>query len=365
MKSIKGLLTTIFTAMLCLAVFAGTLLVIPADKVFAADDEEYTYMITVNAGKEGAFSGGKTVRLGPYHYGDSCTVNINSLGLKVSDPDTYYARGLKISGHDNDEVSRRDYQSYTFDVTGDESFSVAYALKGAMVRYVVNYVDENGNEVHESETFYGMIGDYPVVSYQVVDGYLPDAYNKGKTLSDDESQNVFTFVYSPNNGGGTNTIVVNRGNAANNNAGANNAGANNGAANNGADNGNGPAQFANLDDGQTPTTDPGAVGGENGGNNGDGTSTIDDQNTPTSLIDKVGLMPFVLGGGLLVALIALIAFLRARGNDGDEEDADELEDMYSNDPESIKKLANADPEQLRTDDPDKLKEAFKEIGKKE
>ena len=362
MKNINSLLKTVFTAMLCFAVFAGTMMVIRADKVFAADDE-YTYTITVNAGKEGDFSDGKTVKLGPYHYGDSCTVNINSLGLKISDPDTYYARGLKISGHDNDEVSRRDFQSYTFDVTGDESFSVAYALKGNMVEYVVNYVDEDGNELHQSETFYGMIGDYPVVSYQVVDGYLPDAYNKGKTLSSDESENVFTFVYSRNEGGGTNTIIVD-----NRNGGAGNAGT--GAGNAGAGTGNGPAQFVNLDDGATPTTDPGSVGGngdngDNGGNNGGGTSKIDDQDTPTSLIDRVGLMPFVLGGGLLAALVALIAFLRARGDDGDEEDADELEDTYINDPEGINKLENADPEQFKTDDPDKLKEAFKELGKKE
>lgn len=353
MKNINSLLKTVFTAMLCLAVFAGTLFVLPADKVFAADDDEYTYTITVNAGKEGDFSAGKTVKLGPYHYGDSCTVNINSLGLKVSDPDTYYARGLKISGHDNDEVSRRDFQSYTFDVTGDESFSVAYALKGNMVKYVVNYVDEAGNALHGSETFYGMIGDFPVVSYQAVDGYLPDAYNKGKTLVEDESQNVFTFEYSRNEGGGTNTIIID-----NRNGGGGNAGA-----------GNGPAQFVNLDDNQTPAVAPGGNnGGNNGGNgggNGGGTTNINDPDTPTSLIERVGLMPFVLGGGLLAALVALIAFLRTRGKEGDEEAADELEDMYINDPKGIEKLSNADPEQFKTDDPDKLKDAFKELGEKE
>lgn len=362
MKNTNGLLKTIFTAVLCFAVFAGTLLVLPANMAYAADDdEEYTYTITVNSGKEGTFSDGKTVKLGPYHYGDSCTVNINSLGLTVNDSDTYYARGLKVSGHDNDEVSKRDYQSYTFPVTSDESFSVAYALKGNMVKYVVNYVDEGGAAIHGSETFYGMIGDFPVVSYQAVNGYLPDAYNKGKTLSEDESQNVFTFVYSENPGGGTTTIVVDGGNG-----GANNAGAGAGA---GGAAGNGPAQFVNLDDGATPTTDPGAAGGNNGGNNGGnggngGSTDIDDGQTPTSLIEQIGLMPFVLGGGLLAALIALIAFLRTRGKDGDEETADELEAL-ANDPDVLNKLADADKAKFDTKDADELAEAFKELGKKE
>ena len=310
MKNINSLLKTVFTAMLCLAVFAGTLFVLPADKAFAADDDEDTYTSTVNSGKEGEFADGKTVKLGPFHYGDECTVDINSLGLKIKDPGTYYARGLKIAGHDNDEVSKRDFQRYKFKVTGDDSFSVAYALKGSMVKYVVNYVDEAGNTVHDSETFYGMIGDYPVVSYQTVDGYLPDAYNKGKTLVEDESENVFTFVYSQNAGGGTNTVVVNGNNNAANNAG-------NAAA------GNAPAQFVNLDNNRTPTANPDGVGGNNGGNNGGGTTTINDPNPPTSIIDRVGLMPFVLGGGLLAALIALIAFLRSRGYEDDDEDEDD------------------------------------------
>ena len=365
MKSIKSLLTGVFTLMLCLVVFACTVFIIPADKAFAANDGGYKYNITVYSGKEGKFSGDQTsVKFGPYEYGKEVTIDLKRLideeGFKVNNPEKYYARGIKLSGHDNGEWSKMDLQRYTFRVTGDESFSVAYALSGTMVQYTVNYVDEAGGRVHDPETFYGMIGDYPVVSYQVVDGYLPDAYNKGKTLVSDESKNVFTFVYSRNAGGGTTTVVVNGGG----NAGAGGAGAGAGA---GAGQ---PAQFVNLDDGQTPTTAPGGNaggdnGGNNGGNNGGGTSNIDDQKTPTSLIDRVGLMPFVLGGGLLAALVALIAFLRTRGNDGDEEDADELEDIYINDPEGLKKLSNADPEQFKTDDPDKLKEAFKELGDKE
>jgi len=363
MKSIKRLLKAAFAFALCLTVFSVTLAVLPAGSAYAADDEAYTYTITVNSGKEGSFKGGTTVKMGPYKYGEECTIDINSseLGLTVKDPDTYYARGLKISGHDNDEVSNRDYQSFTFPVTGDESFTVAYALKGSMVKYSVNYVDEAGRQLIDSEEYYGMIGDYPVVSYQVVDGYLPDAYNKGKTLVEDESENVFTFVYSQNANGGTETQTI----TVNDNTG--NAGTP--AGNAGPAAGGQPANFVNLDDGQTPTTDPGAAGGNNGGgngneNNGGGQTNIPESSTPTGIMSGRAV-PYILGGGLLAALIALIAFLRARGKDDDKEVADQLEDMYINDAEGMEKLSQANPEEFKTSDPDEMKRAFKKLGKKE
>lgn len=87
---------------------------LPADKAYAADDE-YTYTVTVNSGKEDTFAGGTTVKLGPYKYGEEC-----KLELSINDPDTYRARGLKFSVHDNDEVSKRNYQSYSFKVKGDD-----------------------------------------------------------------------------------------------------------------------------------------------------------------------------------------------------------------------------------------------------
>lgn len=94
---------------------------LPADKAYAADDE-YTYTITVNSGKEGTFAGGTTVKLGPYKYGEECKLELGKgkLELSINDPDTYRARGLKFSGHDNVEVSKRNYQSYSFKVKGDD-----------------------------------------------------------------------------------------------------------------------------------------------------------------------------------------------------------------------------------------------------
>ena len=41
------------------------------------------------------------------------------------------------------------------------------------------------------------------------------------------------------------------------------------------------------------------------------------------------------------------------------------EDMYINSADGMDKLSQADPEKFKTSDPDELKEAFKELGKKE
>lgn len=367
MKNIKRLLTLA----ICLAVVAGTMAVIPS-KAYA---EGYTYNITVNAGKEGTLNGdsGNSV-IKTYkgiENGGHVTITEEDLGLKVNDDSTYYIRGLKVSGHDNDETSTRHYQFPVTvnNVNEDISFSVAYGVKGDMIDYVVKYVDASnpGNELLPSRTYYGTPGDYLIVSAEYIDGYLPDAYNKGWTLKEDGIREI-VFYMSPAN--------QNNGNNGNNGGNNGNQGANQGgnqgagAANAGANAGNGqPANFVNLDDGQTPTGTPDDVNGGNGdgndgSNGGDGTSNIEDQNTPASLIERVGLLPLILAGGLLAALIALIAFLRSRGEDDDEETADELEDML-HDPDAIEKLAKADKEQFKTTDPDELAEAFKEIGKKE
>ena len=73
-----------------------------------------------------------------------------------------------------------------------------------MVAYTVNYQDTSGKSLAESQTFYGNVGDKPVVAYRYVENYIPDALALTKTLSDNESENVFTFTYTP---GATDRIV--------------------------------------------------------------------------------------------------------------------------------------------------------------
>ena len=79
-----------------------------------------------------------------------------------------------------------------------------------MVSYVINYEDASGRTLSPSRTFYGNVGDRPVVAFLYIDGYEPQAYNLTKTLSKNEADNIFTFVYSRVSGGGgegTTTVV--------------------------------------------------------------------------------------------------------------------------------------------------------------
>ncbi len=65
-----------------------------------------------------------------------------------------------------------------------------------MVGYTVNYQDENGRTLAESRKYYGNIGDKPVVAHIYIENYEPQALALTRTLSSNEAENVFTFVYS-------------------------------------------------------------------------------------------------------------------------------------------------------------------------
>ena len=85
----------------------------------------------------------------------------------------------------------------SFEVTGDQEYVVAYGIKGDQVAYTINYQDANGNKLADSQTFYGNVGDKPVVAYAYIDGYTPEYRNLTKTLSANAAENVFTFNYLP------------------------------------------------------------------------------------------------------------------------------------------------------------------------
>ncbi len=201
-KKLRGKAVSVFLVLLLVlgTVFAGTL---SAAKVRAeeTEGEAYSYYVFIYSGKEGYFGNPETrvIKEGPFAYGTPYSVSLSSLGLVLENEDQYYARGLKLAGHDNDEIGKGMIQSYTFPrgIVEDVSLSVAYGMAGGMVRYTVNYIEAGtGAEVYPSETYYGMVGDKPVVSYQYAEGYRPNAYNLGKTLVEDESKNVFTFTYT-------------------------------------------------------------------------------------------------------------------------------------------------------------------------
>ncbi len=245
----------------------------------------YTYSVTFHAGKYGKFTkvpeggtlqnSGKTAVISGIEDGSRITVDMyRDLGF-VPSGKHYYERGFVESGHDNDETSGRP--SISIKVEQDASYTVAYGVKGKLVSYVVKYVDEKGKTLLKSDTYYGMIGDKPVVSYRYKEGYLPNAYNEGKTLVADSSKNVFVFKYhrtgsseeGQNSGDAGQSGQNNAANGANGNAnGANGGGTAAGNANGGnaaGTSGNGqtsgrtssgsseePSEYADLDDGDTP-----------------------------------------------------------------------------------------------------------------
>ena len=64
-----------------------------------------------------------------------------------------------------------------------------------LVCFTVYYQDTKGKELADPQIFYGNEGDKLVVTSVDVSGYKPEVEKITKTLSGDEEENVFTFVY--------------------------------------------------------------------------------------------------------------------------------------------------------------------------
>ena len=186
---------------LLLAVFA----LAGGKKAYAAEDEEYTYTVRLYAGNQGVLtedgievsSSSASVNFGRdcteitgLKYGDA--VYIRPQDAASSTDGKYYVRGVRRSGRDNSEA-----EAPTFRVASDRDYVVAYAISGDMAAYRVNYLDMDGNQIMESDVYYGNIGERQYVSSRYVDGYQPQALNMVKTLSANEAENVFDFQYAP------------------------------------------------------------------------------------------------------------------------------------------------------------------------
>lgn len=287
-KVIKGLLSVL--------VLTGVL----AQGVLAAEPEEpseehpYTYSVTLSAGKQGTFADGDSIVREELKYGDY--VNFDWRDQLTLKDDKYYAKGIRRSGEDNSNSFITDQVQ----VTGDEDYVVAYGVLGDMVAYTVQYLDENGNELAPSKTYYGSVGDRPVVAFQYIEGYLPQAYNLTKTLSENEADNVFPFEYAPASEIRNVTVTVDGGTTVVTTPAA----------------GTGTAQ-------QGAAAAGGAAADENAGGNAEGdTVEVEDEEVPRDLVDldeeevplakgeleedtirETSVMPIVAGS--LIALLAV------------------------------------------------------------
>lgn len=194
MKILKRLLASILTALLLFCF-----------SISALAKENYTYTVTFFAGVQGTFESTDSL----FITGENAAINqtadkIVISGLAAGDvvsfnpqsavalnaSSKHYVQGVRLSGRDNDTVS-----ASVFTVKADEDYVVAYGIKGNMTKYTVNYQDAAGNSLKESDVFYGNVGDKPVIAYSYISGYSPLVYGFTKTLSENEADNVFTFVY--------------------------------------------------------------------------------------------------------------------------------------------------------------------------
>ena len=325
MKKWKRLLVSLLTVSMTLG--ASTM------SVMADDTTPYTYKVTLSAGNKGTINGQNKIEQADIASGSTVTFNLND--IQVTD-DKYYVKGIRLSGRDNDEA----LAAPSFTVDKDTDYVVAYGIKGNMVAYTVNYQDASGKSLAESQTFYGNVGDKPVVAYRYVENYIPDALALTKTLSDNESENVFTFTYTP---GATDRIVETTTTVTTTvpgtatpagAAGTTGASGTTGAA---AGTGTGTTVGGTTAGGTTAggTTTGGTAGGttntDNSQDTTDDTTTAPDKQTPKSLVDlddedtpkgninakdKTSKTPIAAGIGIIVvavaALAGLIVFLKKR-----------------------------------------------------
>ena len=319
MKKWKRLLVSLLTVSMTIGASAMS--------VMAA--EPYTYKITLSAGNKGTIGGQSKIEQADLAAGSTVTFNLND--IQVTD-DKYYVKGIRLSGRDNDEA----LAAPAFTIDGDADYVVAYGIKGNMVAYTVNYQDASGNALAESQTFYGNIGDKPVVAYRYIENYIPDALALTKTLSDNESENVFTFTYTP---GATDRIVETTttvtttvpGTATPTGAAGTTGTAGTTGAAGGTTAGSTTAGGTTAGGTTTGGTAGGTTNADNSQDTTDDTTTVPDEQTPKSLVDlddedtpkgnidakdKTSKTPIAAGVGIIAvavaALAGLIVFLKKR-----------------------------------------------------
>lgn len=216
MKRFRKILTAVLTTVMAFSL--STVSVLATEESEQGSKQSYTYTITFYAGNQGEFaeaeavpentaerlsveglsvsnpeavivqSGDKIVVSG-LHAGDEVGLTAQS-AIDMDTTGKYYVKGIRLSGRDNNTVA-----ASAFTVKGDADYVVAYGIKGNQVGYTVHYQDKQGNLLAPSETFYGNVGDKPVVAYKFIDGYAPQALGITKTLSANAAENIFTFVY--------------------------------------------------------------------------------------------------------------------------------------------------------------------------
>lgn len=303
----------VFCAALVACVLALGIQAATSEEAFADESSSYSYTVTLYAGNGTIVEPDGQIKtsesFGPYGYGKPCTIAWQTLNIQPDD-DKYYVKGIRLAGHD--ELA----ESGNIEVTQDLQYVVAYGMKKDQVAYTINYVDANGAPIADSETFYGNIGDKPVIAYRYIEGYQPtNAYNLTGTLKGNAEDNVFTFKYQAVQGPSTGTT----------NSGAS-AGTTGGQATPGDEN----AATGENAAGDEATGDEAAdeTGTQEGAANGAEPAElldIDDDSNPLAsaqsavqetFSNPLNYLPWVLGVLVVIALISVIALMVAKKRAG-------------------------------------------------
>lgn len=286
----------------------------------AASDEKETYTVRLFSGAHSTLINGSEMMSYEVAYDSPLPFSTRDV-VQLGAESKYYVKDIRESGKDNAETLEEGYR-----VREDRDYVVTYGVLGNSVSYTVQFQTEEGTDLAPPETYYGNIGDRPVVAFLYIDGYLPQAYNLTGTLQSDPAANVFTFVYTPISeeaaaagaeagaaAGGTTTTPP----AAETAAGAAGAGAGAGAgdaaAADAAAEAEGvepPEDLVEIGDEETPLANP-------EGDEGDNLRSLEDERTPLSSGDfatvlwnlpaagKVGILSLLIlagaGGGYVYA----------------------------------------------------------------
>lgn len=154
---------------------------------------DYSYRVRVFAGNQSNVSNPEMPIIDlPFSPGAECNLPRSKTIEETYLPEgsKYYVKGYKISG----EGGEYTCHSESFIVDRDYDLMVAYGMPDNLVSYTINFVDaETGAQLADSVTYYGNVGDKPVVAYEYIEGYRPLYRNISGTLSADG--NVWSFPY--------------------------------------------------------------------------------------------------------------------------------------------------------------------------
>ncbi|MCI9026126.1 MAG: MucBP domain-containing protein, partial [Dorea sp.] len=251
----------------------------------ASSDEKETYTVRLFSGAHSTLINGSEMMSYEVAYDSPLPFSTRDV-VQLGAESKYYVKDIRESGKDNAETLDEGYR-----VREDRDYVVTYGVLGNSVSYTVQFQTEDGTDLAPPETYYGNIGDRPVVAFLYIDGYLPQAYNLTGTLQSDPAANVFTFVYTPISeeaaaagaeagaaAGGTTTTPPAAGTAAGAAGAGAGAGAGDAAAADAAAEAEGvepPEDLVEIGDEETPLANP-------EGDEGDNLRSLEDERTPLS-----------------------------------------------------------------------------------